>query len=113
MAFPRLAHFNYDPTHTSPLDVARRDLDEFIVEEITDHRYTDMGERREKGRMELRVKWLGHGPEENSWEPFKNLREVKALHRYLHGAGLDREIPQQFRRADYDVDSETEEEDDF
>lgn len=105
----RLAAYRYDPTLTSPLDAARRDLDEFVVHEVCDHRYTAAGdERKEKGRMEFKVKWLGYGPEEDSWEPWKDMREVKAVHRYLHRAGLDSEIPRQFRRADYDADSETE-----
>jgi hypothetical protein len=109
----RLAAFNYDPAKTSPLDVARRDIDEFIVEEVVNHRHTEPEERKLKGRLEFRVKWLGHGADEDSWEPFNNMKEVKAMHRYLHRVGLDREIPARFRRADYDADSDGEVEDDF
>jgi hypothetical protein len=42
----RLVAFVYNPTHTSPLDVARRDLQEFFVHEILEHRYTSQSERK-------------------------------------------------------------------
>lgn len=101
----RLVAFQYNPTHTSPQDVARRDLQEFYVHEILKHRYTSHQERRRKGDMEFFVSWLGYGPEWNSWEPWRNLRAVKALHRYLFRVGLASLIPVEFRRDNYDVDS--------
>jgi RNase H-like domain found in reverse transcriptase/Integrase zinc binding domain/Chromo (CHRromatin Organisation MOdifier) domain len=101
----RLVPFKYNPTHTSPKDVARRDLQEFYVHEILQHRYTSLQDRKTKGNMEFLVSWLGYGPEWNSWEPWRNLRAVKALHRYLARTGLASLIPTEFRRDDYDVES--------
>jgi hypothetical protein len=105
MHVSRLVAFQYNPTHTSPKDIARRDLQEFYVHEILQHRYTSLQDRKTKGNMEFLVSWLGYGPEWNSWEPWRNLRAVKALHRYLARIGLARLIPTEFRRDDYDVDS--------
>jgi hypothetical protein len=108
----RLVAFKYNPTHTSPLDVARRDLEEFFIHEILEHRYTDQSDKKLKGHMEFKVSWLGYGPEWNSWEPWKELRATKHLHRYLHRVGLDSSIPKEFRRDNYDEDSDEEEADD-
>jgi hypothetical protein len=107
----RLVPFKYNPKHTSPLDVARRDLDEFVILEVLEHRYTPQTERREKGRMEFLIRWLGYGPEWNSWEPWREVRECKEVHRYLFRVGLENEIPKQFRRDNYDVDSNSDDDD--
>ena len=101
----RLVPFRYNPTHTSPLDVARRDLQEFYVHEILQHRYTGQKDRKQRGNLEFLVSWMGYGPEWNSWEPWSNLRAVKALHRYLARVGLSNLIPTEFRRDNYDVES--------
>jgi hypothetical protein len=44
----RLKLFLYDPATTSPLDVARKDLDEVVVEQILEYR----GNPKRKGDME-------------------------------------------------------------
>jgi hypothetical protein len=110
----RLIPFRYNPKYTNPKDVARRDHEEFVVGEILNHRFnTDANGIRRKNCMEFLVRWLGYGPEWDSWEPWKNLTAVKATHRYLAKKGMERFIPPQYRREDYDIltDSEDEEDD--
>jgi Chromo (CHRromatin Organisation MOdifier) domain len=106
----RLVPFKYNPTHTSPQDVARRDLQEFYVEEILQHRYKD-NSKHTKSAMEFLVRWKGYDSDWDSWEPWETLRAVKALHRYLARVGLSSIIPREFRRDDYDVVSSDSEED--
>jgi hypothetical protein len=45
---------------------------EFEVERILDHRQVKRGRNRTT-RNEFLVKWLGYGPEHNTWEPESNL----------------------------------------
>ncbi|KAH8277921.1 hypothetical protein KR018_010337, partial [Drosophila ironensis] len=39
---------------------------EYLVEKIC-------GKRFEQGRPQLLIKWLGYGPQHNTWEPMENL----------------------------------------
>ena len=48
--------------------------DEFKIEEILAHRV--IKPRRGRVRHEYLIKWLGYPPEENSWEPWKNLNDL-------------------------------------
>jgi transposase InsO family protein len=105
----RLVAFKYDPARTNPRDVARRDLREFFVHEVLNHRYKTATAPHTSSNMEFLVSWLGYDSDHNSWEPWCNLRPTKALHRYLSRVGMASKIPKEFRRADYDVDSDSEE----
>ena len=71
--------FIYEPMDTDPADVAIRDQQEFVVEQIVQHR----GSQRIRSTMEFLVKWRGFGSEHDSWEPYQNLRLVDKLHDYL------------------------------
>ena len=49
---------------------------EYEVERVLDHRSVKRG----KGtKQEFLVKWLGYGPEHNTWEPQKNLTNCKDI----------------------------------
>jgi Chromo (CHRromatin Organisation MOdifier) domain len=69
---PDMKPFVYDPTVTTPLDVARRDYMEFFVETIIDHR----GNAKRKTDLEFLVSWLGYDGRDNSWEPYSYLRDT-------------------------------------
>jgi hypothetical protein len=90
--------------------MSRPRLDEFIVEEITSPLHWMRRREDRSGRMELCVKWLGHGPEENPGS-LQELREVKA--RYIATHSWSRQRNSRNFAEQTDVDSETEEEDDF
>jgi Chromo (CHRromatin Organisation MOdifier) domain len=51
---------------------------EYVVEAVLQHKTVGGGKRQ------FLVKWGGFGPEENSWEPEANLRDVEVFLRYLH-----------------------------
>jgi hypothetical protein len=93
----RLKEFRYNPDHTSPLDIARRDNEEFFVEEILEHR----GDFKQKRNLTFKVRWLGYGPEADTWEPWSGLRDVLALHRYLHRIKMDKFIPKEHVKEQY------------
>ena len=88
-----LRQFRFDPQYVTPTDVARRDYLEFFVEHIREHR----GDFRKPSSMTFEVKWLNFDDSHNSWEPWANLRNTDALHRYLRLANLARLIPKEFR----------------
>jgi Chromo (CHRromatin Organisation MOdifier) domain len=43
--------------------------------------------------MEFLVNWCGYTPDDSTWERWKNVRDVKALHEYLTKMGLQQNIP--------------------
>jgi hypothetical protein len=90
----RLKKFIFDPARVVPLDVARRDKQELIIESILSHRglkpkgYTSVND------FQLLVHWMGS---EDSWEPISGIRLVPAVHSYLRRHGLERWIPKDLR----------------
>ena len=100
----RLKEFKFDPTRTSPMMVARFDTQEFVVQEVLKHRSDN--NTMAKNSLSFLVRWAGYGSEFDTWEPWRNLAAVKALHRYLNKHGLDHMIHDQYRRSNYDMDSD-------
>jgi hypothetical protein len=68
--------FIFDPLQTDPLDIARRDYLEFFDEKVLDM----MGDPRKVTTLKFLVKWLGYDDTQNSWEPWKEVRDVEILH---------------------------------
>jgi hypothetical protein len=98
----RLTPFRYDKNYTDPNEIALSDDEEFIVERIVQHRVK--GDTRAKltsntrrSGIEFEVKWEGYAPEANTWEPWRNLRNVAATHTYLADIGAESLIPDEFR----------------
>ena len=89
---PFLTAFNYDPLVTDLVDIARRDYLEFCVEKILGM----TGDIQKLNSVEFHVKWIGYDETYNSWEPWKNVREVAILHDYLKANNLARIIPKKF-----------------
>ena len=85
----RLREFLYDPAITTPLEAAKRDDHQYTIEKILKHR----GTPKKKTELQFLVRWAGYGREMDSWEPWKELRTVEALHTYLRSVGLHRLIP--------------------
>jgi hypothetical protein len=59
-------------------DLALNDHQEFKVDHIVDHR----GDPRRKAGMEFLVRWLGYEPEDDTWEPYRNVKDLAALDEY-------------------------------
>jgi hypothetical protein len=89
----RLKAFSYDPSRITALDVARRDNQELVIESILAHDGIKTTGYSKTKDMRFLVHWLGS---EDSWEPWKLVRRVPALHRYLERVGLARLIPKEF-----------------
>ena len=89
----QLKTFVFDPLHTDPVDVARRDYLEFFIEEVIDIR----GNISSYGTLEFEVKWLNYPSDKNTWEPWSNLRKTEKLHRFLILKNLRHLIPREFR----------------
>ena len=74
-----LKQFIFNPSRTSPADIARRDYMEFFVESILEHR----GNTKLLNSLFFKVKWMNYDDSYNSWEPWKALRRCDKLHDYL------------------------------
>jgi hypothetical protein len=85
--------FIFNPLQVDPLDIARRDYLEFFVEKVLDMR----GDPRRVTTLEFLVKWLGYDDTHNTWEPYKEVRDVDKLHDYLRTNNLPKIIPKKFR----------------
>ena len=85
--------FNYDPLLTDPIDIARRDYLEFFVEKVLEMK----GDPKRLTTLTFLIQWLGFDESFNSWEPWKNVRDVDKLHQYLRENDLAKIIPKQFR----------------
>jgi transposase InsO family protein len=85
--------FLFNPHHTAPTDVARRDYLEFFVERILEH----TGNTKKLSSLNFLVKWHTYDDTHNSWEPYTNLRKTAVLHDYLREKNLQSVIPVEFR----------------
>jgi hypothetical protein len=89
----RLHSFDYDPDHTEPEDIAKRDNQMEDVDHIVKH----WGNPKKKSNMQFLVRWANSNENEDQWLPWKDLRGNIALHKYLHERGLDKLIPSEFK----------------
>jgi hypothetical protein len=72
----------YDAERTeSAVAVAAVDNEEFEVEAIVDHRLLP-GRGPRRRRLEFRVRWRGYEPEEDTWLPFAQVKDLAALDVY-------------------------------
>jgi transposase InsO family protein len=85
--------FIFDPLQTDPLDIARRDYLEFFIEKVLDM----TGDPNKVTTLKFLIKWLGYDDTHNSWEPYKEVRDVEVLHTYLRTNNLSKIIPKKFR----------------
>jgi hypothetical protein len=87
-----LKHFVYDPRFTIPLNVTRKDNQEyFIVASIVDHRQIH-------GKFFFRVRWEGYDAADDTWEPLSHVRNVGKFHDYAYDNQLQRLVPAEFKR---------------
>ena len=89
----QLKQFIYNGDETIPLNIARKDHDEYIVEAILNHRFNHTP--TEKG-LYIQVKWEGF--DEPTWKPRENFIHVEAFHQYCLANKLTKFIPQSHRK---------------
>ncbi len=76
----QLKPFVYDEMEVDPVDIARREQEEFLVEKILSHK----GTYEDRSNMQFEVKWLGYDDSHITWEPWKHMRENIEVHKYLY-----------------------------
>lgn len=81
----QLKAFKYDPMDVDPAEIARVEQNEFLVENILEHRHD--GSKRRTG-YEFLVKWTGYDNSDNTWEPWEFVRDNKQLIKYLYNNHL-------------------------
>ena len=81
--------FVFDPLHTDPLDLARRDYLKFFVENVLDM----MGDAKRLTTLQFLIEWLEYDDTHNTWEPCKGVRDFEILHTYLRTTNLTEIIP--------------------
>ena len=65
------------------------DRSEFLVDFVLDHLPKDRPWRHRR-ELEFKIRWVGYGPEHDSWGPWSELRANDRVHAYMrtHGMGL-------------------------
>ena len=85
----RMKSFRGELTRMEMQALAARDGDEYVVAEIIDHVWTgdkvgNFPNRKPlKSELDFKVRWLGYGPERDSWIPYMEAHKLEALDAYL------------------------------
>jgi hypothetical protein len=82
----QLKSFQYDKNETDPLDIARKEAQEFVVEQVLGHR----GNPKKRTTLEFLIKWAGYDDSANTWEPWANVKDNIVLNNYLYNNKLKR-----------------------
>jgi hypothetical protein len=71
-----LCEFKYDRSYgLHPAEVAARNAGEFFIDKIIEH----TGLARKRSDMKCRVRWRGYNPDDDTWEPYKAVRQTQAF----------------------------------
>lgn len=98
----RLKAFHYDPKFTNPIEVASSDRQLYVVDKVLGHQ----GNPKRPNSMRFKIHWFGYPDEDDSWEPWTNpppdnkfgMKDSEKVHEYLKSIGLERIIPQKYKR---------------
>ena len=76
-----LRPFLYDERTLTPLQVATADtLDEFIVEKVLS---MEGDPHKPRKFLRFRIRWAGYGPDDDTWEPWENVKDSDAVQLFL------------------------------
>jgi len=89
----QLVPFYFDPEIHDPMHIAAKDYSEFAIEQILTHR----GDPKRKSSMEFKIHWQGYDSSVDTWEPWKAVRNIPALHSYLVSVGLAKLVPREHK----------------
>jgi len=78
-----LKTFTMDIEHTNPEEVAQKDYKTWITEAVLDHRPKEKRKDMKRSRLQFLIKWEGYPHEQNTWEPWSNLRRNVHVHEYM------------------------------
>jgi hypothetical protein len=90
----QLTKFDFDPKHTDPALIALRQQNVYIVEEIRGKK----GNFKRKDELMFKVHWKGFNDEDDTFEPWKNLRTNEVLHDWMRKNNFAKEIPEQYQQ---------------
>lgn len=76
----QLKAFVYDEMEVDPVDIARREAQEFVIEQVLTHR----GDPKRRTTLEFEVKWAGYDESYNSWQLWEDVRDNETIHVYLY-----------------------------
>ena len=76
----QLKAFQYDKTETDPTDIARKEAQEFLVDQVLEHR----GNPKERNSLEFLIQWTGYDESANTWEPWSHVKDNNILNRYCY-----------------------------
>ena len=63
------------------------DRSEFLVETVLEHSPT-LNVTRRRSELVFKIRWMGYGPEHDSWEPWSELRANDIVHAYMRAHGM-------------------------
>jgi len=86
--------FQFDSDRTIPKEVALHSSEEFHIERILEH----LGDKTRRGTLSFKVRWSGYSPDDDTWEPYENLRDSEQLHDYLRANEMVSLIPAKFKK---------------
>jgi len=78
-----LRPFYFDPAYVTPLNIAVKDTDKFVVDRIVAHDFTNVHEKK------WLVRWAGTDTPEETWENYDTLKNVEAFHQYCAALQID------------------------
>jgi transposase InsO family protein len=69
--------FNYESEYTDPAVVQRHVEQEFLVEEVLQHRGPRKANKHYlRDKFEVLVQWTGYNEDSNTWEPFESMKDT-------------------------------------
>jgi hypothetical protein len=82
-----LKPFYFDPQYITPLNIATKDTDETIVEQVIAHNFEDPYNKT------WLVRWFGDAQPKETWTTHDNLKDVEAFHHYCAAHKLNAFLP--------------------
>jgi transposase InsO family protein len=81
----RLRPFHSRATNNEAVlgNLAAADSDMFMVEAIIDHRCKTRRRTNMAKQLEYRIRWTGYSPDEDTWQPYRDVKDLEAFHQYL------------------------------
>ena len=90
-----ISPYRFDSNRILPLDVARKSLSqvEYMVDEVLEHFPKKITNSTPRSGIRFKIRWENETEENDSWEPWSNLRLVLKVHQYLIENNLEFLIP--------------------